>query len=102
MPYTRRGGRRRRRRRRRRRGGVSLSYVLQQAAVPASLYYLQKKQQRKRRHRSYRKYSRSKTRPGHLDFVTHLGSKVYNRFGRFLLRDKKPYTRCRRHSRRRR
>ena len=33
------------------------------------------------RRRTYRKRSKSKTRKGHLDFVTHKGSKRYNRRG---------------------
>ena len=59
----------------------------------------------KRRHRrggKYRKGSRSKTRKGRQDFITHLGSAVYDEAGHFLRRAVKPYTRRRRRRRRRR
>jgi len=99
--------RRRSRRRRRRRGGQALTGIVHQALLPGSLYYLQKQHQRKSRRggksrRKYRKGSPSKTRKGRKDFLTHLGSNVYDRLGHFLTLRKKPYTRGGRRRRRRR
>ena len=56
----------------------------------------------RRRKRSYHKGSPSKTRRGRQDFITHLGSKVYDIMGHYLALKKKPYTRRRRHRRHRR
>ena len=79
----RRGKRRTRRRRRRRgcRGGQGVIGAMRTALVPSSLYYLQKRQQRKSRRKRYRKGSPSKTRKGRKDFITHLGSNVFDRLG---------------------
>ena len=105
-PYTHRvrrarrasGTRRRPRRRhpRRRRRGGSAAAVIRRAVVPGTLYYLQKhRQNRKTHHRGkkYRKGSPSKTRKGRLDFITHLGSNVYDRAGHFIKKATKPFRR---------
>jgi hypothetical protein len=75
--------------------------VVSKAPLPVSLYYLQKQHQRRRRRKGgkskkYRKGSPSKTRRGRQDFITHLGSNVYDRLGHFLDLRKKPYTSRRR------
>ena len=90
------------RRRRARRGGQGVQSLVHRALLPGTLYYLQKQQQRKGRRtgRKYRKGSRSKTRKGRQDFLTHLGSNVFDEAGHFVRRAVKPYTR-RRKSRRR-
>ena len=88
--------------RRHRRGGQGVQSLVHRALLPGTLYYLQKQQQhkgRRRRGRKYRKGSPSKTRPGRKDFITHLGSNVYDRLGHFLTLRKKPYTRRRRRRR---
>lgn len=96
--------RRHRRHRRRRRGGQALTGVIHKALLPASLYYLQKNQQRKsrrggktrhKRHkrRKYHKGSKSKTRRGRKDFLTHFGSNVFDEAGHFVKRAIKPFTR---------
>ena len=90
------GGRRRTRRRRGRRGGRGIVGAMRTALVPASLYYLQKRQQRKSRRKRYRKGSPSKTRKGREDFITHLGSNVFDRLGHWFRGSRKPYTRKRR------
>ena len=90
----------RRHRRRRRRGGLP---GLHRAMLPGSLYYLQKQQQRgtrRRRGGKYRKGSPSKTRKGRLDFMTHLGSNVFDQAGHYVRRATKPFTRRRRRRRR--
>ena len=91
------------RRRRARRGGQGVQSLVHRALLPGTLYYLQKQQQRKGRRtgRKYRKGSRSKTRKGRQDFITHLGSNVFDEAGHFVRRAVKPYTR-RRKSRRQR
>jgi hypothetical protein len=98
------GGRRSRRcrcRRRRQRGGQGVQSLVHRALLPAALYYLQKQQQqrtgRRARGGKYRKGSPSKTRKGRLDFITHLGSDVYDEAGHFVRKAVKPYTRRRRH-----
>ena len=88
--------RRRRRRRRRRRGGFGPSAAGRTALLPVSLYYLQKRMQRKSRRKRYRKGSPSKTRKGRQDFITHLGSTVFDRLGHWFRGTRKPYTRRRR------
>ena len=57
---------------------------------------------RRRNPRRGRKGSRSKTRKGRLNFLTHLGSRVYDQAGHFVRKLRKPFTRRRRHRRRRR
>jgi hypothetical protein len=97
------GGRksRRHRTRRRQRGGQGVQSLVHRALLPAALYYLQKQQQqrtgRRARGGKYRKGSPSKTRKGRLDFITHLGSDVYDEAGHFVRKAVKPYTRRRRH-----
>ena len=98
------GGRRktrRRRSRRRQRGGQGVQSLVHRALLPAALYYLQKQQQqrtgRRARGGKYGKGSPSKTRKGRLDFITHLGSDVYDEAGHFVRKAVKPYTRRRRH-----
>ena len=54
---------------------------------------------RRRRGGKYHKGSRSKTRKGRLDFITHLGSNVFDKAGHFVRRAVKPYTRRRRRRR---
>ncbi len=54
---------------------------------------------RRRRGGKYRKGSPSKTRKGRLDFITHLGSNVFDKAGHFVRRAVKPYTRRRRRRR---
>jgi len=54
---------------------------------------------RRRRRGKYRKGSPSKTRKGRLDFITHLGSNVFDKAGHFVRRAVKPYTRRRRRRR---
>ena len=91
--------------RRHRRGGQGVQSLVHRALLPGTLYYLQKQQQRKGRRRrggKYRKGSPSKTRKGRQDFITHLGSAVYDEAGHFLRRAVKPYTRRRRRRRRHR
>jgi len=92
--------RRRRTRRRRQRGGQGVQSLVHRALLPATLYYLQKRQQqrtgRRARGGKYRKGSPSKTRKGRLDFITHLGSDVYDEAGHFVRKAVKPYTRRRR------
>ena len=93
-PYTRRHPRRRHPRRRRR--GGSAATVIHRAVVPGTLYYLQKRRQNRktrRRGKKYRKGSPSKTRKGRLDFITHLGSNVYDRAGHFIKKATKPFRR---------
>lgn len=97
------GGRKSRRhrtRRRRQRGGQGIQSLVHRALLPATLYYLQKQQQqrtgRRARGGKYRKGSPSKTRKGRLDFITHLGSDVYDEAGHFVRKAVKPYTRRRR------
>ena len=95
------GGRksRRHRTRHRQRGGQGVQSLVHRALLPATLYYLQKQQQRtgrRARGGKYRKGSPSKTRKGRLDFITHLGSDVYDEAGHFVRKAVKPYTRRRR------
>ena len=92
------------RRRRHRRGGQGVQSLVHRALLPGTLYYLQKQQQRKGRRRrggKYRKGSPSKTRKGRQDFITHLGSAVYDEADHFVRKAVKPYTRRRRRRRRR-
>ena len=85
-------------------GGSGAQSLLHRALLPGTLYYLQKQQQRKGRRRrggKYRKGSPSKTRKGRQDFITHLGSAVYDEADHFVRKAVKPYTRRRRRRRRR-
>ena len=43
-----------------------------------------------------KKGSKSKTRHGHKNFMTHKGSKVYNKRGHYQRRNPRPYQRMRR------
>ena len=75
------------------------------AIVPGSLYHIHrqhKKKVRRTRHKRFHKGSPSKTRKGRQDFVTHLGSNVFDRLGHWILGTRKPYTHRRRRRRRRR
>ena len=66
--------------------------------------YTRRRRHHKRRHKrkgGYRKGSPSKTRPEHEDFATHFGSDVFDKMGHYLALTPKPYTRRRRHHKRR-
>ena len=89
-----------RKNRRRRRGG-GLAAAARKLAVPGGLTYLQTRR-RRRGTRGYRKGSRSRTRPGRQDFVTHLGSNVFDRLGHWFKGTRKPYRGRKRRRRKRR